>query len=200
VAIEGVDGSGKTTLSSHLTESLRRRGYTPIQLTEPSYSPLGREIRANLANPGVVSQDDLHEMFTRDRQHQVHTKLRPLLQLSRSQPELALVVIQDRSYYSTAAYQRVDFPIEPTIAEQEEFAPRPQVVILLDVPIETAIVRLRERGPREDDGDPRVLGRARDAYLLLANRYDFDVRDATAPPDKLSIRIADQYWPTIEVQ
>jgi dTMP kinase len=198
VAIEGVDGSGKTTLSTTLTANLRHRGYTPIQLVEPSYSPLGRAVRERLSKPGSTTADKLHELFTSDRRHQVRTKLCPLLELSRSRQDLSLVIIQDRSYYSAAAYQRVDSPIEPTIAEQEAFAPRPELVILLDLPIETALARHRERGPRPEVPDPAALCRAREAYLRMAGRYGFDVRDATKPVETLTTTVADTYWPRIE--
>ena len=199
VALEGIDASGKTTLSAHLACTLRYRGYTPVQLVEPSYSPRGRAIRRCLAAPVAASDDELHALFTADRRHQVDTKLRPLLGLARSHPELALVLIQDRSYFSTAAYQRATAPIEPTIAEQEEFAPRPEVVILLDLPVETAVARQRIRAPQTADPNLASLRRARDSYLAMATLFAFDVRDATTPIDTLTTSLADRYWPKIEV-
>ena len=171
-----------------------------MQLVEPSYSPLGRALRKTLAAPGTASTDELHRLFTNDRRHQVTTKLRPLLDLARTQPDLALVVIQDRSYYSTAAYQRAHEPIVPTIAEQESFAPRPEVVILLDLPIETALTRHRTRGPQGHDPDTDTLSRARAIYLDMARQFAFDVRDATTPVENLATTLADAYWPKIEAQ
>jgi dTMP kinase len=198
VAVEGVDGSGKTTLCARLANELRSRGYTPVQLVEPSYSRLGRAVREKLAEPDRVNVDELHELFTKDRQDQVNTKLRPLLDLSRTHPDLALVIIQDRSYFSTAAYQRVNAPIEPTIAEQEAFAPRPEVVVLLDLSVDNAVDRHRDRGRQEYSPNPSVLEQARRAYLRLAQLYAFDVRDAMTPSDILTTTLADRYWPKIE--
>lgn len=109
-------------------------------------------------------------------------------------------MIQDRSYFSAAAYQRVNYPIESTIAEQEAFTPKPEVVVLLDLPVETALARHRDRGPQGHDPDPNTLHRARNAYLDMANKYAFDIQDATAPLETLTATLADRYWPKIEAQ
>jgi dTMP kinase len=57
------------------------------------------------------------------------------------------IVITDRSYYSSAAYQGArGFLVEAILAENEAFAPRPDRVLFLDLPLDVALERCARRG------------------------------------------------------
>ena len=98
VAIEGVDGAGKSTLLTSLGRALRRRGYRVRLRHEPVDPTIGRLAQeAGSRDPwtGAV-------YFTVDR-HLATPKLRA--DLARFD-----VVLSDRSYYSTLAYQGSRLP------------------------------------------------------------------------------------------
>jgi dTMP kinase len=173
VALEGVDGAGKSTLLTGLGRALRRRGYS-VRLrrepADPTIGQLAQEAGAKDPWTGAV-------YFTVDR-HLAAPRLRS--DLSRYD-----VVLSDRSYYSTLAYQGSRLP--PAERARVEALQRlatvePDRVILLDLPppwlLRRWAVRGRRRGPLE-----RVhrLTAVAGAYRTLARRHRWIVLDARRP-------------------
>ena len=100
IVIEGIDGSGKSTLARGLAERLRALGRHVIETREPTDGPDGQKIRT-LAASGQrdqISAEEEFALFHRDRTEHVKSLIRPSLAAGH-------VVIQDRSYFSTMAYQ-----------------------------------------------------------------------------------------------
>jgi dTMP kinase len=99
VVIEGIDGAGKTTLRAGLAAALRSEGHEVVETKEPTDGPLGQEIRrlARVGRDTVTPEAEL-ELFLRDRAQHVAELVLPALARH-------AVVLQDRSYYSTVAYQ-----------------------------------------------------------------------------------------------
>jgi dTMP kinase len=173
IALEGIDGAGKSTLAQAIASSLRRRGFSVAVRHEPSDPKLG-----SLAQ--TVSRDDAWSgavYFTVDRYI-----ARPALERALSRHD---VVVTDRSFYSTLAYQGSALaPRERRrLQELERTATRePDQVILLEIPSGAALRRLggrrRDRGPLEE----RVtLERVARAYRTLARDPRWVVLDARAP-------------------
>ena len=98
VALEGLDGCGKTTQAARIAEALRARGRDVVQTREPSEGPIGRKIR-ELARAGerVPAEREL-QLFTDDRREHVAQVIEPALAAGRW-------VITDRYFLSTVAYQ-----------------------------------------------------------------------------------------------
>ena len=98
IALEGGDGSGKTTLSSALAARLRAGGEEVVEVREPGGTPLGEAVRELLLDSDHV--DPWAEVFLFAAQR---------AQLVRGVVAPALVrgawVISDRTYYSSIAYQ-----------------------------------------------------------------------------------------------
>jgi dTMP kinase len=173
IALEGIDGAGKSTLARAIASSLRRRGFSVALRHEPSDRKLG-----SLAQ--TVSRDDAWSgavYFTVDRYI-----ARPALERALSKHD---VVVTDRSFYSTLAYQGSALaPRERRrLKELERTAARePDQVILLEIPSGAALRRLggrrRDPGPLEE----RVtLERVARAYRTLAQDPRWVVLDARAP-------------------
>ena len=83
------------------------------------------------------------------------------------------VVIVDRYYWSTAAYQgaRGADP-QQIIIDNEAFAPRPDVFLLLDVPVEQGLERIRRRGDEPNAFERKdSLETARGIFLDLAAQF-----------------------------
>ncbi|EFC83685.1 dTMP kinase [Parafrankia sp. EUN1f] len=153
VAIEGVDGAGKHTLTSRLVEALTAAGRTAATFSFPRYTagPLGTAVRAML---------DGDERLAGVAGSARATALLFALDRANALPELAAraaehdVLLVDRYLASNAAYGAARLPADERpdflawIAELELTAlrlPRPDLQVLLDVPVETARAAARQR-------------------------------------------------------
>ena len=70
VAVEGIDGAGKTTQVERLTELFTREGYSVVRTKEPTDGPWGRKLRES-ATTGRLSPEDELDTFLRDRREHV---------------------------------------------------------------------------------------------------------------------------------
>jgi dTMP kinase len=134
IVIEGVDGTGQSTLAQALVERL---GTDRVVLTrEPTAdSSWGRQLRQSAAE-GRLSREEEIEYFHRDRLHHLETLIRPALASGK-------IVICDRYVDSTLAYQaaspeEADRLYERMKAELLE----PDIVFVLDCPVDLALKRI----------------------------------------------------------
>ncbi len=186
VALEGIDGAGKSTVARALAGALRRRGLSVAVRHEPSDPRLGalaQSVSPEDAWTGAV-------YFTVDRY-----LARPALESALARHD---VVVTDRSFYSTLAYQGSALPARERrrLAELERTATRePDRVILLDIEPRTALARLgsrRRRGPLEER---RTLERVARAYRALARERRWVVVDAEAPVAEIARGAAERVAP-----
>jgi len=139
IALEGVDGAGKTTMAAALAAVLARFGRRVVLTREPTSGVAGRRLREYLAGSRrhLPPTEEL-ALFQEDRREHVEKTIRPAL-------NRGWLVITDRYYYSSAAYQgALGLDPQQILAENELFAPRPDLVVLLQVPLEVALTRLAE--------------------------------------------------------
>jgi dTMP kinase len=138
---EGVDGVGKTTQIRFLAERLQGAGYDVICLKEPTEGPWGQKLR-QLAQHGrqVISPATELEWFLLDRREDVEHNIRPAL--ARGQ-----IVVLDRYYFSTIAYQgALQLDPEGIRTRNEAFAPPPDLLFLLHLPLAQGWQRVQQRG------------------------------------------------------
>jgi dTMP kinase len=157
IVFEGIDGAGKTTQAKKLAEKLIRLGIPTVLTAEPSESPAGKIIRSFTARPDPTEE---MKLFTDDRRHHVLQVIQPALDAGQT-------VICDRYVYSSVAYQgaRGIHP-EEIISENRAFAIPPDVIFLLEVPVEVALSRI---GSGRDDG--ASLFEVRDNLESVARIY-----------------------------
>jgi len=183
VVLEGIDGVGKSTLLRALARTLRRRGFSVRVRREPADRRLGA-----LAQSTAVEDPWTGAVyFTVDR-HLAAPELER--ELGRHD-----VVLQDRSFYSTLAYQGSALPPDDRrrLAQLQRSAARtPDRVVLLDLPPAEALSRVggrdSRRGPLEQ---LRTLERVARAYRSLARSNHWQVLDARAPPGDLVREVLD---------
>jgi len=191
IAFEGIDGCGKSTQVSLLCDALPKLYITPIRLAEPTYGKYGSEIRNHVSQRDQISVERQRELFTLDRREHVRHKIKPLLRFVRENG--SFVIVQDRSYLSAPAYQAEDEDTMRTLLrEQQAFAPKPDIVFLLDLPEKVAIDRLTKRRRLKDLFDePNFLEKARQRYLFLASEGSerVEVLDGAATPEQISERV-----------
>ncbi len=184
IVVEGIDGAGKSSVSTLLAQYCGERGVACVISKEPTSLKWGRELRKSASEGRLTLEAEL-ELFRKDRQMHVEGTIRPAL-------EEGHVVIVDRYYWSTAAYQgaRGADP-DAIIADHETFAPRPDVFLLLDIPVTGGLERIGRRGDKPNDFEKtESLEKARAIFLGLAAKYPDHclLVDATAPAGEVGRR------------
>lgn len=147
IAFEGIDGSGKTTQILKVADYLRERNYTVTVTHEPNpKSPYSQLIKQEVhKNRDKTSPEKELEWYTKDRAWDLEHNILPAL----NRKELVLV---DRYYLSSAAYQGgLDaFSLE-YVLEKNSFAHRPDLWLILDVPVKLGQDRLQQRNKKMND-------------------------------------------------
>lgn len=139
IVIEGIDGTGKSTQARMLAESLRQQGEEVVLDREPSDGPYGRQLRESMTEGRLEPLAEL-ELFHKDRKQHVNDVILPAL-------ERGVHVVLDRYYFSTMAYQGArGFNVMELRAENESFAPAPDLLLILDLNVELALERINARG------------------------------------------------------
>lgn len=98
VALEGVEGSGKSTVSALLVEKLAARGIDAVAVREPGGTDLGERLRLLVLHSEHMAPWAEAALFAASRAQLVDEIVGPALKAGRW-------VISDRSYYSSLAYQ-----------------------------------------------------------------------------------------------
>ncbi len=168
IAIEGIDGAGKSTLARGLAHELNKLGIEPLLTKEPTNGPHGTALRQS-ATTGRLSPADELKLFVADRREHVEHLLRPALDAGR-------VVILDRYYFSNAAYQgAAGLDSAEILAQNEAFAPKPDLLLLLDLPPETGLSRIAARGDRANAFENEAnLTRCRGIFLGIEDAVRID--------------------------
>jgi len=139
MVIEGIDGTGKSTLCAALEAELKRRGIDCVRSREPTDGPHGRKIREiALSGRDHLPLDEELRLFIEDRKEHVAQVLRPNLEAGR-------VVLLDRYFYSTMAYQGARGADPAAIRKMNRaFAPEADLLVILELDVENALQRVRE--------------------------------------------------------
>lgn len=147
IAVEGIDGAGKTTQTVRLAENLARFGVEVVVSKEPTAGPWGAKLRASAATGRLAPLDEF-TAFINDRREHVTTLIRPAL-------DRGAIVLLDRYYFSSVVYQGVRGLDPDDIRHANEaFAPRPDLAVVLTLSPERAAERIgaREGGANGFEG------------------------------------------------
>ena len=172
IVIEGIDGTGKSTQSKRLAEWFRSRGREVVLSREPTDGPWGKKLRES-ATSGRLSAEEELECFLNDRREHVEMSIKPALAEGK-------VVILDRYYFSTMAYQGArGFDPAEIRRRNEAFAPQPDLLLILDLSVESAHGRIGARGDTANEFEQRdTLTRCREIFLSLRDEPFACVIDA----------------------
>ncbi len=180
VVIEGIDGTGKSTLAARLYSELKKQGLNCLLTFEPTKGEWGKIIRQSFTAKSRMDPQKEVELFLKDRKEHLDKTVIPALKDGR-------IVICDRYFYSTCAYQGargLDF--EKILKMNKEFAIEPDLCILLCLDPNEAIKRItKSRGDKANNFEGLE-------YLKKVSKiYDkFDDTcitrlDASLPPDQV---------------
>jgi dTMP kinase len=186
IAIEGIDGTGKTTQAHLVQERLQEKKLCVIRTKEPTTGKWGQILRDS-ALTGRLSLEEEVETFLKDRREHVETVINPHLQAGH-------IVIADRYYFSTMAYQGAR-GIDPNelLRQNELFAPEPDLLVILDIEPKFGLERIRTRGDRANHFETTgTLEKARAIFNSIEKPYLFRL-DATQEPSVIGDSIVREF-------
>jgi dTMP kinase len=176
ITLEGGEGAGKSTALAFIAQQIRHHGIELVLTREPGGTPLGEKLRDLLLdykNDQMCDDTELLLMFAARAQHLAQV-IEPALQANQW-------VLCDRFTDATYAYQGGGRGIDlQRIAQLEQWVQgnrRPDLTLLLDVPVEIGLQRIttrketqgqRDRFERERDS---FFNKVRQTYLARARQY-----------------------------
>ncbi len=175
IVFEGTDGTGKSTQLQLLYEVLRRKNYPVIATREPTEGKYGQEIRQLYKNREKYSYEEELELFLADRKEHVDQLLTSALNRGK-------IILCDRYFLSTAAYQgAIGFDPE-TVLARNSFAPDPDLALLFQAPINIGLTRIISgRGETPNDFEQAENLRKVAAIFTAIDRPYIKKIDATGP-------------------
>lgn len=196
ITFEGTEGGGKSTQINLLATRLREDGLTVRTLREPGGTPIGEEIRHTLQhssqNQAMAAEAELL-LMNASRAQLVREIIRPALKAGE-------IVLCDRFYDSTIAYQGygrgLDLQLIRTIIDFAVGSTRPDLTILLNVPIAVSEARRSSRAStkrdRMEELDRAFFERVEKGFSAIAAAEPKRVRviEATQPIEV----VQDQIW------
>ncbi len=145
IVFEGTDGTGKSTQLQLLARTLTEKGFDVISSREPTEGKYGQQIRALYSDRDSVSREEELALFLADRKEHVDTLLTPALSSGK-------IVLCDRYFLSTIAYQGAAGMDTGQIIEKNAFAPNPDICLLFHASIQTGVDRITSgRGEELND-------------------------------------------------
>ena len=188
-ALEGIDGSGKSTQLPLLARRLEALGRPCVQTREPTGGPMGTLLRQVLTGQVDCDSRVVAPLFVADRLDHLLRKGDGLLALVEGGTD----VLCDRYYFSSYAYQSVDLPLEWVIGANRPCADllRPDATLFLDVGPELALERIaRGRDHTELFETRERLTRTREQYFRAfeaeKDRERILILPGDLPPEELS--------------
>jgi dTMP kinase len=173
ITVEGIEGVGKTTNLEYLQQLITAAGKELVVTREPGGTPLGEAIRDLLLDPqykGMNADCELQLMFAARAEH-LDKVIRPAIEAGRW-------VLCDRFTDATYAYQGGGRGLDTgRIAALEQLVQgdfRPDLTLLLDVPVEIGLARAGSRSAPDRFEQEQVgfFERVRQAYLAMARDHD----------------------------
>ena len=194
ITVEGIEGVGKTTNMEYLQQTIAAAGRELVVTREPGGTPLGEALRGLLLDPqykGMNPDCELQLMFAARAEH-LDKVIRPAI-------EAGQWVLCDRFTDATYAYQGGGRGLDAgRIAALEDLVQgdfRPDLTLLLDVPVEVGLARAGNRSAPDRFEQEQVdfFERVRQAYLDMATSHDgrYRVIDASRSLDRVQEQLAE---------
>lgn len=188
ITFEGPDGSGKTTISTAVTEKLKEMGYDAIYTREPGGIDIAEQIRNVILDPKNVTMDAKTEalLYAASRRQHLVEKVIPALKKGQ-------IVICDRFVDSSLAYQGYarHLGIE-NVFRINEFAIEghfPDITIFLNLGYEDGLKRIEKRAfkDRLDLETNDFHSEVSKGYQIVLEKYQhrMNVVDASNPIEKV---------------
>jgi len=194
ITVEGIEGAGKSSNLEFIQHLLEASGKEVLYTREPGGTPLGEEVRNLLLghrHTGMADDTELLLMFAA-RAENLEQKIRPAL-------DAGIWVLCDRFTDASYAYQGggrgIDMQRIQMLEEWTQRELRPDLTVLLDLPVEVGLERAGKRSApdRFEKEEVRFFEAVRQAYLQIAWDQAERVKlvDASTPLYEVQARVAD---------
>ncbi|MFH0831399.1 MAG: dTMP kinase [archaeon] len=190
VLFEGGESCGKSTAQESCFNYLSSK-YDTVKMREPGTAPVSEGIRDLLLNHPEMKMSNLTELFLYEaaRTQFVEDLLKPALQQHK-------LVLSDRYYYSTIAYQGfgrgIDLRVIDSLNKIATTGIRPDIAFIFDVPYEIAAERMRNAGKSPDRIErlgKEFHEKVRQGYLYAANNKEAVKIDGTLSKEAISKQV-----------
>ena len=178
INLEGIDGCGKSTQSKFLMEKFEENKEKTIILKEPTNGKYGKKLWEMLSGKREATTEQILDLFVMDRKEHVNDKINPALKKGK-------IVLMDRYYYSTMAYQAAAGIDVNRIRKDNEFAPKPDIVLIFDLPVDLAMKRVIGHSVADVFEKEEHLEKVREAYLNLKDDPLVRIIDSTRTPEEI---------------
>lgn len=197
IALEGIEGSGKSTQLKRLAASLKSAGQNVVVTREPGGTPLADRIRAVLLDPQEEGMDPIAELFLYAASRRQH-----VVELVRPALETGSTVLTDRFTDATLAYQGFGRLLElDQLRQINDIATgglEPDLTLIFDLSEAKGLARARARNiesnlqqeGRLEGEDLKFHRRVREGYLSLAETSKrYVVIDAEGSAEEVAERV-----------
>ena len=183
IVVDGIDGSGKSEIVKMLHSYLfSNKKYRILTTREPTNGNYGKRIRQMLRKEvdPAVSSKKLMGLFINDRKQHLKSTIEPFLE--RSSKDGLNIVLCDRYYYSTIAFQGAQgLSNKGLIAKNKGFR-KPDIAFLLDVEPSVALKRIEYR-KKEKFEQLEFMKKIRTIFLRLPKLLNDNIKiiDSSKP-------------------
>lgn len=192
IALEGIDGSGKSSQIGRLVKRLEGLGVPCRETREPTGGPVGSLIRQIFTGRVTADNRVIAALYAADRIDHLVNEVDGLCAAIDS----GITVVSDRYYFSSYAYHSVDVDMGWVIQANALSAQllRPTLTVFLDVPVDTALERIRKNRFVEEifDQEDR-LRQTRELYFRAFERLkdveNVAVVDGVGAPEQVAQRV-----------
>ena len=194
IALEGIDGSGKSTQVNLLKSRMEIEGHKVYTTFEPTDSPIGKMIRKAFSYDIVADERVIAGLFVADRlNHLLDTSNGILKKL-----EEGFTVITDRYYLSSYAYQGVHVDLNWVIQANSLSAQllRPDINIFIDIDPEVGMNRIKNNRESLEiyenlEHQKKVKAKYYEAMELVKNSENIFITDGNRDPELVGLDIWD---------
>lgn len=192
IVFEGIDRSGKSTQMSRLKEYLEETTNLTVWTTR---EPYGEDCRNRIKTTPLTPQEQL-DLLLEDRESHCNLIREKMMEFD--------VVLCDRFTPSTLAYQGYGHGIDPyLLIKANEVVTRglkPDMVIILDLPVRAAAARLENRPLDAIERNILFLERVRWGYLDIAKRYNYHLLNSNQSPDLVFNKVVNRVMKVLEIE
>lgn len=193
IALEGIDGSGKSTQVEYLKEKLKQKDILCYTTMEPTDSPIGSLIHQIMTGRIKTDNKVIAALFVADRLDHLLNDVNGIA----SKIQEGITVITDRYYFSSYAYHSVDMPMDWVIQANGQCREilRPTATVFIDIDPDTAIERIaKNRFHQELFEKKSRLVKVREMYLEAFRRLQGMEEIVTVNGQQTPEKVAEDIW------
>ena len=168
IVLDGLDGAGKGEMIERLHNYLfkKSKSFRILTTREPTSGKYGQEIRTLLKEDKDPKSDPEKylKLFTLDRKEHLEKTVLPFLSQTDGSTH---IVLCDRYYYSTIAFQHTQGVPEKTVLEANRNFLKPTIAFILDLSAEQSLKRISQRGETEKFEQLEFMKDLRKNFLRL---------------------------------